>query len=280
MRAARRLRRLVLTTLALVCVFVMAAGTIVAHLLPLRLDRWDVPLVRPQAPAAIQSPLAPAAVGSGHGSAAGATPAGVGSVLAPLLSAATLGSHVGMLVTSLATGQVLYSSNAAAGFAPASTTKIATAVAALSVLAPAAQFRTEVVAGPSPASIVLVGGGDPTLAAGTPPASRLPASRDAGAARGADGAGAAGRGTSHVTRRVRRLAVRRAGAGPRLAGQLRDHRQRDAHQLAGGRPGAADARRAPRRTPTTRRTGAPGRSRPRWSRPGPSRGSCAPTASA
>jgi D-alanyl-D-alanine carboxypeptidase/D-alanyl-D-alanine-endopeptidase (penicillin-binding protein 4) len=199
MRAARRLRRLALTTLALVCVFVMAAGTIVAHLLPLRLDRWDVPLVRPHAPAAIQPPLAPAAVGSGRASGSGPTPAGLRSVLAPLLGAATLGSHVGMLVTSLATGQVLYSSNASAGFAPASTTKIATAVAALSVLGPAAQFRTEVVAGSSPASIVLVGGGDPTLAAGTPPAADYPhpATLEQLAAQTARALRA--RGTSHVS---------------------------------------------------------------------------------
>jgi serine-type D-Ala-D-Ala carboxypeptidase/endopeptidase (penicillin-binding protein 4) len=199
MRAARRLRRLALTTLALVCVFVMAAGTIVAHLLPLRLDRWDVPLVRAHAPAAIQPPLAPAAVGSGRGSGSGPTPAGLGSVLTPLLGAATLGSHVGMLVTSLATGQVLYSSNATAGFAPASTTKIASAMAALSVLGPAAQFRTRVVAGSSPASIVLVGGGDPTLAAGTPPAADYPhpATLEHLAAQTARALRA--RGTSHVS---------------------------------------------------------------------------------
>ena len=165
MGAARRLRRLALTGLALLCVFVMAAGTIVAHLLPLRLDQWDVAQVRPQAPAAVQPPLAPAGQGAARGSGAPVTRAGLGLVLAPLLSTATLGPHIGVLVTSLATGQVLYSSNATSGFAPASTTKVATAVAALSVLGPEARFRTRVVTGASPASIVLVGGGDPTLAA-------------------------------------------------------------------------------------------------------------------
>jgi serine-type D-Ala-D-Ala carboxypeptidase/endopeptidase (penicillin-binding protein 4) len=174
MRAARRLRRLALTGLALLCVFVLAAGTIVAHLLPLRLDQWDVAQVRPQAPAAVQPPLAPAGPGAARGSGAPVTRAGLGLVLAPLLSAATLGSHIGVLVTSLATGQVLYSSNATSGFAPASTTKVATAVAALSVLGPEARFRTRVVTGASPASIVLVGGGDPTLAAGPPPAADYP----------------------------------------------------------------------------------------------------------
>jgi D-alanyl-D-alanine carboxypeptidase/D-alanyl-D-alanine-endopeptidase (penicillin-binding protein 4) len=176
-RAARRLRRIVATSLALLCVFVMAAGTIVAHLLPLRLDKWDVPQVRPQAAARVLPPLRAAGPGTGLGAAAGAravTPDGLAAALTPLLTPATLGSHVGLLVTSLATGQVLDSSNATSGFAPASTTKIATAVAALSALGPQARFVTRVVAGPSAASIILVGGGDPTLAAGTPPASDYP----------------------------------------------------------------------------------------------------------
>ena len=172
--AARRLRRLVLTGLALLCVFVMAAGTIVAHLLPLRLDQWDVAQVRPRVPAAVQPPLAPAGLRTARGSGGPVTRAGLGLALTPLLSAATLGPHIGMLVASLATGQVLYSSNASSGFAPASTTKVATAVAALSVLGPQARFRTRVVAGASPAKIVLVGGGDPTLAAGPPPAADYP----------------------------------------------------------------------------------------------------------
>jgi D-alanyl-D-alanine carboxypeptidase/D-alanyl-D-alanine-endopeptidase (penicillin-binding protein 4) len=177
MRAARRLRRIAATTLALLCVFVMAAGTIVAHLLPARLDKWDGPQVRPAAVARAQPLLPAAGPGTALGGAAGAgavTPAGLAAALTPLLTAATLGPHVGLLVTSLATGQVLDASNATAGFTPASTTKIATSVAALSVLGPQARFVTRVVAGASPTSIVLVGGGDPTLAAGTPPASDYP----------------------------------------------------------------------------------------------------------
>jgi D-alanyl-D-alanine carboxypeptidase/D-alanyl-D-alanine-endopeptidase (penicillin-binding protein 4) len=77
-------------------------------------------------------------------------------------------------VTDLVTGQVLYSGNATGGFTPASTNKLATAAAALRVLGPAARITTSVVLGASPGSIVLVGGGDPTLAAGAPPASDYP----------------------------------------------------------------------------------------------------------
>ncbi len=69
---------------------------------------------------------------------------------------------------------MLYSVNASSGFAPASTTKVATAIAAIHLLGPAARFRTTVVTGSSPSAIVLVGGGDPTLAAGQPPAADYP----------------------------------------------------------------------------------------------------------
>ena len=64
--------------------------------------------------------------------------------------------------------------NPAAGFAPASTNKLATSVAALQVLGPSARFATTIVAGRGASSIVLVGGGDPTLAAGPPPAADYP----------------------------------------------------------------------------------------------------------
>ena len=114
-----------------------------------------------------------AATGAVLGSAA-ATPAGVARALGPVVSSPLFGPHIGVVVTDMATGQVLYSSNASAGFAPASTNKLATAVAALQVLGSAATFRTTVVTGSGASSIVLVGGGDPTLAAGTPPASDYP----------------------------------------------------------------------------------------------------------
>jgi D-alanyl-D-alanine carboxypeptidase/D-alanyl-D-alanine-endopeptidase (penicillin-binding protein 4) len=47
---------------------------------------------------------------------------------------------------------------------PASTAKIATAVAALTALPADRRLTTRVVAGPAPGDVVLVGGGDPTLA--------------------------------------------------------------------------------------------------------------------
>jgi D-alanyl-D-alanine carboxypeptidase/D-alanyl-D-alanine-endopeptidase (penicillin-binding protein 4) len=184
--SVRRLRRLALAILALLCVFVIGAGLAVAGMLPRRLALWDVSRVGTRPVAAPQSPLAPAEP-AGSGSAAGgaasagsanpgpagaATTAGLRTALAPLLGAASLGPHVGLVVSDLPSGQVLYGRHAGAAFAPASTTKVATAVAALHVLGPAARFSTTVAG--SGGSIVLVGGGDPTLAAGTPPAADYP----------------------------------------------------------------------------------------------------------
>ena len=91
-----------------------------------------------------------------------------------MLSSAQLGQQVGAVVTDPVSGRVLYASGAATMLQPASTAKLATAVAALDVLGPGARFTTRVTAGPAAGSIVLVGGGDPTLAAGPPPASDYP----------------------------------------------------------------------------------------------------------
>jgi D-alanyl-D-alanine carboxypeptidase/D-alanyl-D-alanine-endopeptidase (penicillin-binding protein 4) len=81
---------------------------------------------------------------------------------------------VGAVVVDAATGRRLYGSDATGSFAPASTTKLLTAVAALSTLGPDFRIQTRVVAGSTPGQIVLVGGGDPTLAT-TAPAGFVPA---------------------------------------------------------------------------------------------------------
>jgi serine-type D-Ala-D-Ala carboxypeptidase/endopeptidase (penicillin-binding protein 4) len=180
-----QLRRLAVVSLALLCVFIIAAGVVVAHILPSRLARWDVARVAGRPAAPVSAPLRAAAGAAGRaggaagraGGAAGRAEisrAGLAAALGPMLAAPSLGPHVGIRVTDLATGQVLYSRRAGAGFAPASTTKIATAVAALHVLGPAATFTTRVLAGRSAGRIILAGGGDPTLAAGTPPAADYP----------------------------------------------------------------------------------------------------------
>jgi serine-type D-Ala-D-Ala carboxypeptidase/endopeptidase (penicillin-binding protein 4) len=152
-------------------VFTIAAGTAVVHLLPAREALWRLPTVAARRPSGSGTVL-----GTAGDEAAGqaATSAGVSAALSGLLNSAALGPHVGAEVADLSSGQVLFSSQAGAGFTPASTTKLATAVAALDVLGPAARLTTRVVTGSSASSVVLVGGGDPTLAAGSFPASAYP----------------------------------------------------------------------------------------------------------
>ena len=105
------------------------------------------------------------------------------------------------------TGKVLYAENGRALATPASTTKVATAVAALAVLGPDARFTTSVrkVSG----GIVLVGGGDPTLAVNGLPLLRLPSARHAGRARGQHGPGAQGPGRHPCAARLRHFPLHR-----------------------------------------------------------------------
>jgi serine-type D-Ala-D-Ala carboxypeptidase/endopeptidase (penicillin-binding protein 4) len=168
----RRHSGLASASIAVLCAFTIAAGVTVSRLLPTRLALWQLPRI-----AATRLPGSGAALAAATGSASGgaaATPAGMARAVAPIVGSPVFGSQLGVLVTDLATGQVLYSRNADAGFAPASTNKLATSIAALHVLGPSARFRTKVVAASRNSGIVLVGGGDPTLAAGLPPASDYP----------------------------------------------------------------------------------------------------------
>jgi D-alanyl-D-alanine carboxypeptidase/D-alanyl-D-alanine-endopeptidase (penicillin-binding protein 4) len=158
-----------LVALAMLNVFTLGAGAAVAVLLPARLALWQVPRVagaRIGAPAAVLAPAQPG----------GPLPdrRALAAVLAPLLASPVLGRHTGAVVTDLGTGAVLFSRHAGSAFVPASNAKLLTAVAALSALGPSARFATRVVTGATPGSLTLVGGGDPTLAAGPPPPADYP----------------------------------------------------------------------------------------------------------
>jgi serine-type D-Ala-D-Ala carboxypeptidase/endopeptidase (penicillin-binding protein 4) len=177
-----RLGRAAWLSLALLSVFTIAAGAAVAHMLPQRLALWRLPTVAGRGLAqagpvlSAVDPLVAGAAHTGKLRQAGdlTTTAGVTAALSGILGSPALGPHVGAVVDDLSTGQVLLSRLGGSAFAPASTAKLAVATAALEVLGPAARLTTRVVAGPTASSVILVGGGDPTLAAGRPPASDYP----------------------------------------------------------------------------------------------------------
>ncbi|QMU74897.1 D-alanyl-D-alanine carboxypeptidase/D-alanyl-D-alanine-endopeptidase [Streptacidiphilus sp. PB12-B1b] len=106
--------------------------------------------------------LAPA-VGAVDAAAPLPTGAGLSTALGGYLGAPALG-QVTASVTDVATGRSLYAYGGTAPQTPASTNKIATATAALTLLGPGHRFTTRVVS-TGPGRIVLVGGGDPTLTA-------------------------------------------------------------------------------------------------------------------
>jgi D-alanyl-D-alanine carboxypeptidase/D-alanyl-D-alanine-endopeptidase (penicillin-binding protein 4) len=168
----RRTRTAVLLTLAMINVFTLAAGIAVARMLPPRLAALKVPTVT-------AGPLAgadPVLGTEGGRTQAGPLPtaSGLRTALAGPLSAPALGPQVSALVADPVTGRVLLSENGSRPMTPASTTKLATGLAALAVLGQNARFTTKVVRGATPGSVVLVGGGDPTLAVNPFPARDYP----------------------------------------------------------------------------------------------------------
>ncbi len=88
----------------------------------------------------------------------------VRAVLDPLVGSAALGDRVNVSVTDVATGTILYDQGAGDGTVPASVTKLVTAATVLAARGPGHRIPTRAVAGTAPGEVVLIGGGDPTLA--------------------------------------------------------------------------------------------------------------------
>jgi serine-type D-Ala-D-Ala carboxypeptidase/endopeptidase (penicillin-binding protein 4) len=173
----RRTRIAALLTLAMINVFTLAAGIAVARMLPPRLAALKVPTIAAGALAGTAPALGPEGTGStGAGAQDGPLPtaSGLRAALAGPLSAAALGPRVSVLVADPVTGRVLLSEHGSRSMTPASTTKLVTGLAALAVLGQNARFTTKVVSGATPDSIILVGGGDPTLAVNSFPAQDYP----------------------------------------------------------------------------------------------------------
>jgi len=156
---ARRTRLAAVLTLAMISVFTLAAGITVARMLPPRLAALKVPTVAAKPVSQAGPVLAPA---SRDGTLPTAN--GLRSALAGPLSAAALGPQVSAAVADPASGTMLWSQDPDQLATPASTTKLVTSAAALAALGPDATFTTKVVRGATNNSVILVGGGDPTLA--------------------------------------------------------------------------------------------------------------------
>jgi D-alanyl-D-alanine carboxypeptidase/D-alanyl-D-alanine-endopeptidase (penicillin-binding protein 4) len=75
-------------------------------------------------------------------------------------------NQVSASVVDVATGDTLFERAGGAAVTPASTAKLLTAAAVLAARGPAYRIATRAVAGPAPGEVVIIGGGDPTLAAG------------------------------------------------------------------------------------------------------------------
>jgi D-alanyl-D-alanine carboxypeptidase/D-alanyl-D-alanine-endopeptidase (penicillin-binding protein 4) len=107
------------------------------------------------------------------------TAAGLRRALAPGLKDRSLGGSVAISVLDAATGQPLLETDSREVVLPASTAKIATAVAALTALPADQRLATRVVAGRGPGEVVVIGGGDASLggpltkATTYPPVARL-----------------------------------------------------------------------------------------------------------
>nr|WP_239095867.1 D-alanyl-D-alanine carboxypeptidase/D-alanyl-D-alanine-endopeptidase [Micromonospora lutea] len=90
---------------------------------------------------------------------------GLRATLEPLIGVTALGSRVNLAVADALTGEMLFDHGGGQGTVPASVTKLLTAVTVLTARGPGHRIPTRAVAGTQPGEVILVGGGDPTLAA-------------------------------------------------------------------------------------------------------------------
>jgi D-alanyl-D-alanine carboxypeptidase/D-alanyl-D-alanine-endopeptidase (penicillin-binding protein 4) len=153
-RGARR-------AIAVLVVLVLAggAGGAIAFAGPTLVQRLG--LVAP-APASLP-PVPHAALGPLPADAPVPTPQGLSAALDE--DAADMPGKFAGIVIDPATGTELWAHTPERALVPASTAKLITAAAAMLVLNPTDRLLTRVVTGPDPGTVVLVGGGDPTLTA-------------------------------------------------------------------------------------------------------------------
>jgi D-alanyl-D-alanine carboxypeptidase/D-alanyl-D-alanine-endopeptidase (penicillin-binding protein 4) len=151
-------RRWVLVLLA-VLLLAVGAGTAAVVSKPSLLHRLGL------ASSAIAAPdVVPPTLKIGPLPAEAPTPStgGVAAKIDQLAGVKELGTLTGVVLDP-ATDRVLWSRNPTKALTPGSTAKVLTSAAALLTLDPSTRLKTRVVAGSTPDSVVLVGGGDPTL---------------------------------------------------------------------------------------------------------------------
>ena len=159
-----RMRRVV--TVLVVLTVAAATGATVSLTAPAMLVNMG--LAEPQVIIAVPPPALPE-LGALSGTAPQASADGVAATLEA--EAEAMPGRLTGIVLDAAGGDPLWTRGPDRALVPGSTGKLLTAAAALLTLPPTSTFVTRVVAGPDPGTVVLVGGGDPTLTA-------LPAGRD------------------------------------------------------------------------------------------------------
>lgn len=164
-RPRRRFGLVTILAGALVLVLALAA---VAVIRPGPVDRWlgDGDNAQPTPAAAENSALPSPVLAGARSDAPPPTAAGIKAALDPLVADPKLGGRVFVSVVDPATGDHLYERSPATPAVPASTTKLVTGLTVLAARGPSYRLATRAVAGTRPGEVVLIGGGDATLATG------------------------------------------------------------------------------------------------------------------
>lgn len=115
-------------------------------------------------PTATPDPIPTPVLAAADSAAVAPSVAGVRAAIKDLVKAPALGSRVNVSVLDGATGEALFEQGPDIRTTPASTTKLVTAATVLAARGPAYRLVTRAVAGDEPGEVVLIGGGDPTLA--------------------------------------------------------------------------------------------------------------------
>ncbi|MDQ0368029.1 D-alanyl-D-alanine carboxypeptidase/D-alanyl-D-alanine endopeptidase [Catenuloplanes indicus] len=146
------------TVLALVLVLVVA--------LVVRPGAVDDPVAAPTTAGPSAEPPPQPVLAANTDTAPMPSAAAVQAAIGPLVTSGELGPGMHVSVLDVATGTELYGYQQAEPATPASTTKLVTAAASLAARGTGYRIPTRVVAGAAPGEVVLIGGGDPTLAIG------------------------------------------------------------------------------------------------------------------